>query len=49
MLVRVLRLSNIIDGLKVMDGSQGKENRSCDCRDYKSVFESDNKAKLDNT
>ena len=30
-----------------MDGSQEKENIFYDCRNYKSIFEDDNKPKLD--
>ena len=34
--------SNIVDGFKVMDKSQEKENPSYDCKKYKSIFEGDN-------
>ena len=41
-------MSSIVDGAKVMDGSQEKEHISYDCKNYKSIFEGNNKAKLDN-
>ena len=41
-------MSSIVDGAKVMDGSQEKENISYDCKNYKSIFEGNNKSKLDN-
>ena len=40
-------ISSIVDGFKVMDGSQENENISYDCKNYKSVFEDNNKVKLD--
>ena len=40
-------ISSIVDGFKVMDGSQERANMSYDCMNYKSVFEENNKAKLD--
>ena len=40
-------MSSIVDGAKVMDGSQQKENISYDCKNYKSIFEGNNKSKLD--
>ena len=40
-------MSSIVDGAKVMDGSQEKEHISYDCRNYKSIFEGSNKSKLD--
>ena len=40
-------MSSIVDGAKVMDGSEQKENISYDCRNYKSIFEGSNKSKLD--
>ena len=40
-------MSSIVDGAKVMDGSQQKEHISYDCKNYKSIFEGNNKSKLD--
>ena len=40
-------MSSIVDGAKVMDGSQEKEHNSYDCKNYKSIFEGNNKSKLD--
>ena len=40
-------MSSIVDEAKVMDGSEQKENISYDCKNYKSIFEGDNKSKLD--
>ena len=40
-------MSSIVDGVKVMDGSEQKENISYDCKNYKSIFEGNNKSKLD--
>ena len=40
-------MSSIVDGVKVMDGSEKKENISYDCKNYKSIFESNNNSKLD--
>ena len=40
-------MSSIVDGAKVMDGSQEKEHISYDCKNYKSIFEGNNKSKLD--
>ena len=40
-------MSSIVDGAKVMDGSEQKENISYDCKNYKSIFEGSNKSKLD--
>ena len=40
-------MSSIVDGAKVMDGSEQKENISYDCRNYKAIFDGNNKAKLD--
>ena len=36
---------SIVDHLKIMDGSQEKENICYDSRNYKSIFEDDNKPK----
>ena len=40
-------MSSIVDCFKVMDGSQEKANLKYDCRNYKSIFEGNNKSKLD--
>ena len=40
-------MSSIVDSFKVMDGSQEKANLKYDCRNYKSIFEGNNKSKLD--
>ena len=40
-------ISSIVDRFKVMDGSQEQVNMSYDCQSYKSIFEDNNKPKLD--
>ena len=39
-------ISSILDGFKVMDGSQESTNMSYDCKNYKFIFEENNKQKV---
>ena len=40
-------MSCIVDGVKVMDGSQETANLNYNCKNYKSIFEGNKKSKLD--